>query len=83
VDDGKTGADLAANRGYLVVRFPADGNVYITITEYGPVNTKLEVPCGSRFVRVGTGKKPQTKWLSKGQPVAVKCQAVTTVELKP
>jgi len=50
------------------------------------VGQKLKMTCDKpTFVRIGkdVGGLGGTRWLSQGQTVVTKCQAVTTVKLKP
>ena len=78
------GSELPATLGYLEVNFNGEqgGEVYVHGKLYGPVGKKLRVPCKRPgFVRIG--KLPGPRWLSKGKPVSIKCQATTTTSFTP
>lgn len=78
---GEDGSKLPVNEGYLVVRFAEAGEVYLTGIAAGQANQKLRTRCGLRYTRVG--ENPLGRWLSVGQTVDIKCQAVTDVTLAP
>lgn len=78
---GEDGSKLPLNEGYLVVRFAEAGEVYLTGIAAGQANQKLRTRCGLRYTRVG--ENPLGRWLSVGQTVDIKCQAVTDVTLAP
>ncbi len=76
-------AKLPPNVGLLKVNFvgPSGGKVYLFAQSFGNVGVPLKVPCGGgKFVRVG--RPPGPTWLSGGQSVFIKCQALTEVTLR-
>jgi hypothetical protein len=75
------GSGLPPKRGYLWVRSSAQSVVFVNGISTGATNSRLEVPCGWRFVRLG--REPGPTWLSPGQTVDVTCQGFTTVTIQP
>jgi hypothetical protein len=74
-------AALPPTQGLLIVDpETADAFVYVNGRFAGPTKEPLAVPCGARFVRLGT--RPLKKWFGKGQVVQVKCRDVTNATLK-
>jgi hypothetical protein len=84
VDSGDP-AGLPADRGYLVLRGAAEGRAYVNGAEVGPSEQRIAVPCGARYVRIGTAAAPgrPTAWLTKGRSVVVACRGETRIELAP
>src|SRR5690606_38390312 len=75
-------ADLPPNFGLLLVESSQnDAIVYIQGREVGPVNQKLEVECGVRFLRLGTS--PLSRWYTPGRAYGVTCQGLTTLKIDP
>ncbi|AUX42002.1 hypothetical protein SOCE26_034270 [Sorangium cellulosum] len=78
--------DLPASRGHLVVNSPQLASVYLNGTLAGNTGDTLEVPCGTRNVRLGkqtTDKTATPTWLSSGQAVIVGCRKKTVVSMSP
>ncbi len=74
---------LPMTMGYLVVQFPTDPAAVVSLQgkDIGKVGEPSEVACGrAAFVRL---KSSDGRWLTGGQTVTIKCQAVTTIEAKP
>jgi hypothetical protein len=75
-------ADLPPNLGLLLVESSQqDAVVYIQGREIGPVNRRLEVECGVRFLRLGTS--PLLRWYTPGRAYGVACQGLTTLKIDP
>lgn len=82
VDSGDP-AGLSADRGYLVLQGAVDGRAYVNGAEVGPSEQRIAVPCGARYVRIGTAAAPgrPTAWLTKGRSVVVACRGETRIDL--
>jgi hypothetical protein len=78
-------AGLPADRGYLVLGGAAGARAYVNGADVGAAEERIAVPCGARYVRLGTvaekGKPPS--WVTAGRSVVVACRGETRVELKP
>jgi len=77
-DDGRL---LGPTFGYLLVKSSADGEIYASGVNVGPVGKKNQTPCGMRYVRIGKGRPPA--WIGEGKSVDVKCRATTEITLTP
>ncbi len=83
------GSDLPPGRGYLVVDAPRESAVFAFGTFVGLTGRKLEVSCGTKFLRLaeppadGSGPPAQIVWTSPGKSVNVACKALTRVSLTP
>jgi len=75
-------AALAPTQGYLIVRSSTPADVYATGFKIGVTNQPSVSSCGLRWVRLSEGGTPP-RWVSPGQTVEVKCQAITTIEIAP
>lgn len=82
VDPGDP-ASLAPDRGYLVLVGAAGASAYVNGAEVGAVDQRLAVPCGARYVRLGTPrvKGREISWLTPGRSVVVACRGETRVDL--
>ena len=82
VDSGDP-ASLAVDRGYLVLVGAAGASAYVNGAEVGPSDRRIAVPCGARYVRLGTPlvKGQATSWLTPGRSVVVACRGETRVDL--
>ena len=69
---------LPSKSGLLYVRSPHDTRVFLHGVESGPTNTWLTVPCGTRFLRLGSAPG---KWLSPGFATAIRCRAANPVDV--
>jgi hypothetical protein len=76
----KDPATLPATLGMLQVKTSLEGEVFVQGAKVGAVGAFLEVPCGSKFVSVGTDSPAGSKPVAS-KSVAIACQAVTVVEL--
>jgi hypothetical protein len=77
---------LPPGRGYLFVTSPQLASVYLNGVLSGKTGEQLDVPCGTRNVRLGkltTDATAVPEWLSAGQPVIVGCRAKTTITIAP
>ncbi|MEP7123474.1 MAG: hypothetical protein ABJE95_21280 [Byssovorax sp.] len=83
--EGGDPAGLPADRGYLVLGGVAGARAFVNGGEVGAAEQRIAVPCGARYVRLGTiaekGKPPT--WVTAGRSVVVGCRAETRVELTP
>ena len=73
--------ELPPHLGYLTVRGQGEARVYVNGVDRGPLNEEIKLPCGLKFVRVGTatdGARPPS-WLSPGQSVKIGCRAATEI----
>jgi hypothetical protein len=75
------GSGLPYNRGYLWVISDTAATVFVNGIASGSTNSLLDVPCGLRFVRLGS--TPGPVWLSAGHTVDVVCQGFTRVTIQP
>ncbi|WP_437737138.1 hypothetical protein [Sorangium sp. So ce1335] len=78
--------NLPSNRGHLLVNSPEQASVYVNGSLAGNTGETLEVPCGTRYVRLGkltTEKAATPAWLSAGQAVIVGCRKQTVVSINP
>jgi hypothetical protein len=75
------GSALPFSRGYLWVRSTVDATVFVNGIATGKINSLLDVPCGWRFVRLGT--EPGPRWLGPGHTVDVICRGFTSVSIQP
>jgi len=84
VDSGEP-AGLPPDRGYLVLQGAVDARAYVNGADVGPSSLRIAVPCGARYVRIGTAAAPgrPTSWLTKGRSVVVACRGETRIELSP
>jgi hypothetical protein len=78
-------AGLPADRGYLVLGGAAGARAFVNGANVGAADERIAVPCGARYVRLGTiaepGKPPT--WVTAGRSVVVACRGETRIELKP
>lgn len=78
-------AGLPADRGYLVLGGAAGARAFVNGADVGAAEERIAVPCGARYVRLGTiaepGKPPT--WVTAGRSVVVACRGETRIELKP
>jgi hypothetical protein len=76
-------ASLAVDRGYLVLVGAAGASAYVNGAEVGPSDQRIAVPCGARYVRLGTPREKgrPTSWLTPGRSVVVACRGETRVDL--
>jgi hypothetical protein len=72
---------LPYNRGYLWVISDQAATVFVNGIASGSTNSLLDVPCGLRFVRLGS--TPGPVWLSAGHTVDVVCQGFRQVTIQP
>jgi hypothetical protein len=82
VDSGDP-AGLPPDRGYLVLQGVVDARAYVNGADVGPSEQRIAVPCGARYVRIGTASalgRP-TSWLTKGRSVVVACRGETRIKL--
>ncbi|KYF80890.1 hypothetical protein BE11_33285, partial [Sorangium cellulosum] len=78
--------NLPSNRGHLLVNSPEQASVYVNGSLAGNTGETLEVPCGTRYVRLGkltTEKTSTPTWLSSGQAVIVGCRKQTVLSINP
>src|SRR5512132_3025001 len=82
VDPGDP-SSLAPDRGYLVLVGAAGASAYVNGAEVGAVDQRIAVPCGARYVRLGTPvvKGREISWLTPGRSVVVACRGETRVDL--
>ena len=82
VDPGDP-ASLAPDRGYLVLVGAAGASAYVNGAEVGASDQRIAVPCGARYVRLGTPREKgrPTSWLTPGRSVVVACRGETRVDL--
>ncbi len=76
--------DLPPNRGHLLVNSPQQASVYVNGSLAGSTGETLDVPCGTRYVRLGkltTEKVSSPAWLSSGQAVIVGCRKKTVLSI--
>lgn len=76
-------AGLAPDRGYLVLTGAAGARTYVNGADVGPSEERIVVPCGARYVRIGTPaeKGRPTSWVTAGRSVVVACRGETKVDL--
>ncbi|WP_437639942.1 hypothetical protein [Sorangium sp. So ce854] len=77
---------LPSTRGHLLVNSPEKASVYVNGSLAGNTGDTLEVPCGTRYVRLGkltTEKTATPNWLSAGQAVIVGCRKKTVLSINP
>ncbi len=83
-DDGK---NLPPGQGYLVVDAPAGSGVYAFGTFLGLAGRKLEVNCGTKFLRLGdpppegVTQPRDVVWRGPGKSTKIACNAITRVSL--
>ncbi len=74
-------------RGFLIVKSPPQGAVYINGVHYGPTDSVIESPCGRRFIRVGTPPGPrgssETVWAASGHSIVINCGVTTETQASP
>jgi hypothetical protein len=75
------GSGLPFTRGYLWVASDTTATVFVNGIATGSTNSLLEVPCGLRFVRLGS--TPGPRWLSPGHTVDVVCRSFNRVTIQP
>ncbi|XXT23554.1 hypothetical protein WME94_18620 [Sorangium sp. So ce429] len=76
--------DLPSNRGHLLVKSSEQASVYVNGSLAGATGETLDVPCGTRYVRLGkltTERTSTPTWLSAGQAVIVGCRKKTEVSI--
>ncbi|WP_437514708.1 hypothetical protein [Sorangium sp. So ce1099] len=76
--------DLPSNRGHLLVKSSEQASVYVNGSLAGATGETLDVPCGTRYVRLGkltTEKASTPTWLSAGQAVIVGCRKKTELSI--
>jgi hypothetical protein len=82
------GTQLPATRGFIVVTSAKPGSVFLTGRFVGATNTRLEVDCGAKFLRLaapsaeGAARPAVPDWTSEGRSIGVACRAVTTIALE-
>jgi len=83
-DDGDA-ASLPSNKGYLTVNSGTSAQVTLSGALVGATNQRLEVRCGTAFVRLANPGKAGTpmNWLTTGKPVVVECQKATSISIEP
>ncbi len=85
VVEGGDPAGLPADRGYLTLGGAAGARAYVNGADVGAVDQRVAVPCGARYVRLGTpgekGKPPS--WVTAGRSVVVACRGETRITLAP
>ena len=78
-------AGLPADRGYLVLGGVAGARAFVNGANAGAAEERIAVPCGARYVRLGTlaepGKPPT--WVTAGRSVVVACRGETRIDLTP
>jgi eukaryotic-like serine/threonine-protein kinase len=77
---------LGPNVGRLTVRSTASGAaVYVNMTKTGAPGIAMDVPCGRRFVSIGTpkGKGQDPTWLAPSQNVTIPCGAAIEITMNP
>jgi hypothetical protein len=76
-------AGLPPDRGYLVLVGAAEARAYVNGAEVGPSDQRIAVPCGARYVRLGTPaeKGQKTSWVTPGRSVVVACRGETRIDL--
>jgi hypothetical protein len=60
-------------------------SVYLMFTKYGPVEDKLVVPCGKRFIGVGIPKRESKEptWLAPGKLLEIPCGGSIELTMNP
>jgi serine/threonine protein kinase len=80
-------ATIAVWRTRLVVHGPPDGTVFVQGVPVGRTGQALDVPCGQRYVRVGTdpihGAMLTVRWLSNGFTMNLPCGGAVERTLQP
>jgi hypothetical protein len=84
VDD----SEALASRGFghLTVNSLAGyANVYVMFAQYGKIEQRLTVPCGTRFIAIGVPAmgRHEPIWLAPGKKVFVPCGGSYEVTLNP
>jgi hypothetical protein len=83
--EGADPAGLPADRGYLTLGGAPGARAYVNGADVGAVDQRVAVPCGARYVRLGTpgekGKPPS--WVTAGRSVVVACRGETRITLTP
>jgi hypothetical protein len=72
--------------GYLIVHSTASrASVYINSSRVGPLDEKLSVPCGKRFVAVGitAGRPPKLVWTAPGKMTFIPCGGAFEMTMNP
>lgn len=73
---------LPPTKGYVRVENPkADAAVFMFTTNLGPVNTWLEAPCKSQFLRPGKPAPTGPDWVASGKTVDIPCQGALKVTI--
>ncbi|MCU0693617.1 MAG: hypothetical protein MUF54_19680 [Polyangiaceae bacterium] len=74
-------------RSRLTFRGPPEGTVFVNGVPVGKTGQPHDVPCGWRFVRVGTepvrGDVRTVRWLSEGQSVMLPCEEAILRDATP
>ncbi len=80
-------ATVAVWRTRLVVHGPPDGTVFVQGVPAGRTGQALDVPCGQRYVRIGTdpirGAMLTVRWLSNGFTMNLPCGGTVERTLQP
>ncbi|HEY4120887.1 MAG TPA: hypothetical protein VGM56_23650 [Byssovorax sp.] len=79
---GADASALPARQGYLVVTSAQAGTVYINAKPIGELGSPIAVPCGIKFIRLGTanGKAPP-QFIGPGRSINVLCRKTTETTL--
>jgi hypothetical protein len=73
-------AHLDPRQGFLWVKTALSGEVFVNGKSMGHPAATLVVPCGLRYVRLGT--LPGPRWISRGHTVRVACRGLTEVTIE-
>jgi hypothetical protein len=67
----------SATFGHVTVASKVVGQVFVNGTLFGPVNKRLEIPCGAWFMRIGIAEQDGSAhhFLGEGRTVVVECGA--------
>jgi len=81
---GGDAASLPSDKGYLTVNSGTTAQVTLSGALVGATNQRLEVRCGTAFVRLAKPGKSGTpmNWLTNGRPVVVECQKATAIAIE-
>jgi hypothetical protein len=82
-----TSSDNALPQGFgaLTVHSTSHASVYLMFKKYGPVEEKLIVPCGKRFIGIGLPVRDRMEptWLAPGKMMDIPCRGSIEMTMNP
>jgi hypothetical protein len=71
--------------GVLTVHSGSHASVYLMFKKYGPVEERLVVPCGKRFIGIGLPVRDRIEptWLAPGKMTDIPCGGSLEVTMNP